>query len=276
MTTGTRDTAPEVGSPGDPIGGSGAAFFDVDRTLIAGASVLRMVRPFRKRGLLTHRMQLRSMVQQLGFSFFGASGSTLDRFTDTARTVMAGWEQAQVREVVEQELERTLRPTVYQEALERIELHKRQGHPVYAVSATMIDIIEPFATMIGLDGALGTEMEVQDGKYTGEIARFCHGANKAIRLREFAAEHDIDLAASVSYSDSATDADFLRATGRAFAVNPDRELRRLAEQEGWGILYFRTRVKAPVHHHRAARMSAAAVVAGLVVRRVLRSRRARR
>lgn len=259
----------------DPVGGSGAAFFDVDRTLIAGASALRLARPLRKRGLLTRSVQLRSVVQQIGFSVLGANTATLDRFAEGVRSIIGGWEQAEFRDVVEEELERSIRPTVFREALERIELHKRQGHPVYAVSATMEDVIEPFSEMIGLDGAIATQLEVVDGRFTGEILSACHGAEKARRLRQFAEDHGIDLAQSVAYSDSISDASFLQATGRAFAVNPDRELRRLAEQEGWGILYFRTRVKAPIHHHRAARASAAAVVAGLVVRGVVRRRRSR-
>lgn len=255
--------------------GNGAAFFDVDRTLIAGASVLRLARPLRKHGLLSRRVQLRSLVQQIGFSVYGSNDAQLNRFAETVKTVMAGWKQETVQHVVERELERTIKPTVYREALERIELHKRQGHPVYAVSATMTDIIEPFARLIGLDGAVATEMEIVDGVYTGDILRQCHGAEKATRLREFAAAHDIDLAASVAYSDSITDAEFLRAVGRAFAVNPDKELRKLAEAEGWGVLYFRTRVKAPLHHHRAAKASAVALIAGLVVRRAVRRRRVR-
>ena len=119
------------------------------------------------------------------------------------------------------------------------------------------------------------EVDLVDRRPAGEVARGNHGANKELRLREFAADHGIDLAASVAYSDSISDAPFLRAVGRAYAVNPDRELRRVAEEEGWGILWFRTRVKAPLHQHRAARASAFAVVAGLAVRALVRRRRAR-
>jgi HAD superfamily hydrolase (TIGR01490 family) len=185
---------------------------------------------------------------------------------------MRGWEHDVVVDVIEQELERRVKPMVFQEALERIAQHKAQGQKVYAVSATMEEIVEPLARLLGLDGAIATRMEVVDGKFTGEIELANHGAAKADRLRAFAAEHDLDLAASSAYSDSITDAEFLRAVGRAYAVNPDKGLRALAEEEGWGILRFTTRVRAPLHRRRSARIGAVAIVGGLALRAARRRR----
>lgn len=254
--------------------GAPAAFFDVDRTLLAGASGLHLARPFRRRGLLSARQLARTMLIQLSFASRGSDHDQLDRFSEGVRELMAGWERDVVVDTVEQELETRIRPVVYQEALDRIAQHKAQGHKVYAVSATMSEIIEPLAELLGLDGAVASHMEVVDGRFTGEILRPNHGDSKADRLREFAAEHDLDLAASSAYSDSITDAEFLRAVGRAYAVNPDKGLRELAEAEGWGILKFATTVRAPLHRRRGARLGLA-IAGGLALRAARRRRRNR-
>jgi HAD superfamily hydrolase (TIGR01490 family) len=249
-----------------------AAFFDVDRTLLAGASGLHLARPFRRKGLLSARQVARTMIIQLAFAARGSDHAQLDRFTDGVRELLKGWDRDVVVETVEQELELRVKPMVFQEALDRIARHKAQGHKVYAVSATMEEIIEPLAALLGLDGAIATRMEVVDGKFTGEIELANHGDVKADRLRAFAAEHDLDLAASSAYSDSITDAEFLRAVGRAYAVNPDKALRRLAEDEGWGILRFTNRVRVPLHRRRSARIGMAAVAGGLALRAAHRRR----
>lgn len=253
-----------------------AAFFDVDRTLLAGASGFHLARPMRSRGLLTTRQLVRSALLGAAFARQGTNHQQLDRFTTTLSELIRGWDRDTLVEIVDDELERRVRPMVFQEALERIQRHQAQGHKVYAVSATMEEIIAPLADLLGMDGAIATQLEVEDGAFTGSVARPNHGAEKADRLREFALEHDIDLAASSAYSDSITDSEFLRAVGRPYAVNPDKQLRRLAEEEGWGILRFTTRVKAPLHRRRAARFGALAVAGGLALRAHRRRSRSRR
>lgn len=254
---------------------TGAAFFDVDRTLLAGASGFHLARPMRRHGLLTTRQLARSIVMGFAFATQGTNHEQLDRFSETLRDLVKGWKRDTLMRVVEEELETRVRPMVFQEALERIELHRRQGQPVYAVSATMEEIICPLADLLGLDGAIATKLEVgEDGTFTGAIAAPNHGAQKAKRLREFADEHGIDLEASSAYSDSITDAEFLRAVGRPYAVNPDKALRRLAEEEGWGIMRFGTRVRAPFHRRRGARVGMVALA--LAIRHLRRRTRARR
>lgn len=282
MTAEPRDDElPEVPLTIEPLprydGANGAAFFDVDRTLMAGAAALRMARPFRRHGLLSQRQQLRAALMQASFMLRGMDDQGIERFAAIVKPIVVGWEQEEVRRVIEQELERHVHPTVFREALERVDLHHRQGQPVFAVSATMGDIVEPLARLLGLDGGVGSQMEVVDGRFTGNIAIACHGEGKAQRLRELAELHGIDLSRSSAYSDSISDQHFLRAVGRPYAVNPDRELRKLAEVEGWGILHFRTRVKVPLHRRRAAHASvavaAAAVMAGLLRQRRRSQRR---
>jgi phosphoserine phosphatase len=130
--------------------------------------------------------------------------------------------------------------------------------------------------MLGLDGAVATKMGVEDGVFTGEIDAACHGCDKADRLRQFAQEEGIDLAASVAYSDSITDAEFLKAVGRAYAVNPDKQLRALANQEGWGILRFSTRVRVPLHRRRSVHAGALTLATGVAVSMLRRRARGRR
>ncbi len=252
-----------------------AAFFDVDRTLIAGASALRMAQPFRKGGLVTRRQQLRAALNQVAFSLMGADDSGIERFATGVRDMISGWDVEQMHRVIDTELDRRVRPTVYREAVDRISMHKRQGHSVYAVSATIIDIIEPLAQMLGLDGAVGSELEIADGILTGEIAQLCHGEHKAARLRAFAAAHNIDLALSSAYSDSISDEHFLRAVGRPYAVNPDRELRKLAEAEGWGVLVFKQQMEVPLHRRRSTHASMALALAATAAAVGHRRRRSR-
>lgn len=254
----------------------GAAFFDVDRTLLAGASGLYLAAPLRKRGMLSSRQVARTMLGQLAFAARGQNHDQIDRATQVVSEIMRGWSQHELMDVVEQELEARVRPMVFEEAIERIAQHHAQGMPVYAVSATMEEIILPLAELLGLDGAVATKMGVEDGVFTGEIESPCHGAEKAERLREFAQEQGIDLSASVAYSDSITDAEFLKAVGRAYAVNPDKQLRALADAEGWGILRFTTRVRVPLHRRRSVHAGALTLATGVAVSMLRRRARGRR
>jgi HAD superfamily hydrolase (TIGR01490 family) len=247
-----------------------AAFFDVDRTLLAGSSGIHLARPMRRSGLITKRQLARTMLVGLAFAAQGSNEKQLDKFTEIVTALMRGWDRDTLMQVVEDELERRVHPMVFREALDRIEHHHELGQPVYAVSATMEEIIEPLAEMLGMDGAIATRMEVVDGRFTGTILAANHGPDKAARLKEFATEQNIDLAASSAYSDSITDADFLRAVGTPYAVNPDSELRKLAEDEGWEVLRFTNRMRAPLHRRTGPRMGVAAAIAAAVAFRIVR------
>jgi phosphoserine phosphatase len=119
------------------------------------------------------------------------------------------------------------------------------------VSASGTEVVEPIGELLGADGVVATQMEIVDGRYTGEIDYYAYGANKAEALRRLAEEHHYDLARSYAYSDSVTDLHMLEAVGHPFAVNPDRELRREANTRGWPVLVFtrpvalRSRMRLP-------------------------------
>jgi HAD superfamily hydrolase (TIGR01490 family) len=211
-----------------------AAFFDLDRTLLRRSSALALAPTFRARTLISRRQLARAAAWQLMFMLRGASADTVRRAAEEGMLVLRGYSPKEMQALVVESMERVLKPLVYAESLDLVELHRSRGEPVYIVSATLQEIVQVIADDLGFDGALGTICEVEAGKYTGRAIRPLHAENKARCIREL----DYDLAASTAYSDSHTDLPFLEAVGHPVAVNPDRKLRRIAGQRGWPVLEF--------------------------------------
>jgi HAD superfamily hydrolase (TIGR01490 family) len=221
----------EVGRP--------AAFFDLDKTIIAKSSTLAFGRPFYQSGLLNRRAVLRSAYAQFVFALAGADEDQMDRMRDYITAMCTGWDVAQIREIVNETLHDIIDPIVYDEAVERIQQHKSAGQDVVIVSSSGEEVVGPIGAMVGADYVLATRMVVSDnGKYTGEIERYVYGPEKAEAVRELAADRGYDLAASYAYSDSITDLPLLEEVGHPTAVNPDRALRKIAVERGWPILTF--------------------------------------
>lgn len=216
-----------------------AAFFDLDRTLIARSSALALAPAFRQRGVITRRALARAAAWQVFFALRGAGAETVRKAAEDGMQVLEGFSAAEMKELVAHAMERTLRPLVYPQALALVEEHRARGEHAYVVSATLQEIVEELADELGMDGAIGSTCEIVDGVYTGRSLRACHGEGKARAVRELAEARGLDLAASTAYSDSHTDLAFLEAVGRPVAVNPDRELRRIAHERGWPVLTFR-------------------------------------
>jgi len=222
-----------------------AAFFDLDRTLIRRSSALALAGTFRERGLISRTQLAKAAAWQLLFVLRGASHEAVRSAAEDGLRVLRGMTPDEMRELVGHALEPVLRPLVYQEPLDLVAHHRDRGEPVYVVSATLQEIVETIAADLGFDGALGTVCELDaDGAYTGRARRALHAEAKATAVRELAAQESIDLAASTAYSDSHTDVPFLEAVGNPIAVNPDRQLRRLAQECGWPVLEFRRRAHA--------------------------------
>ena len=215
-----------------------AAFFDLDRTLIRRSSALALAGPFQERGLIGRKQLAKAAAWQVLFAARGAGAETVRKAAEDGLMVLKGLEVEEMRALVGDAMETALKPLVYREPLDLVERHRERGEPVYVVSATLQEIIEPLAEELGFDGALGSLCETVDGRFTGRSLRACHGQGKADAVRELAAAADIDLTRSTAYSDSHTDLPFLEAVGRPVAVNPDRELRRIARERGWPILTF--------------------------------------
>jgi HAD superfamily hydrolase (TIGR01490 family) len=222
--------------------GRPAAFFDLDRTLLSRSSALALAGPFRRRGVISRRQLVKAALWQLLFVARGAGAETVRNAAEDGLMLLRGMPVDDLRDLVAEALEPVLRPLVYREPLDLVARHREQGEPVYIVSATLQEIVEGIAFDLGFDGAIGSLCEIEDGVYTGRALRGCHAEGKAAAVRELAAAEGIDLAASTAYSDSHTDLPFLEAVGHPVAVNPDRELRRVATQRGWPVLRFDERL----------------------------------
>ena len=217
----------------------GAAFFDLDRTLLRRSSALALAGSFRERGLISRTQLAKAAAWQVLFVARGASAEAVRRAAEDGLMILRGVSPAEIRDLVAGALEPVLKPLVYAEPLRLVERHRERGERAYIVSAALQEIVEALADELGFDGALGTVCEIDaDGRYTGRSVRSLHGEAKATAVRELAGGDGIDLAASTAYSDSYTDLPFLEAVGRPVAVNPDRELRRLAVERGWTVLEF--------------------------------------
>ncbi len=219
----------------------GAAFFDLDRTLISRSSSLALAGTFRGRGLIGRRQLVQAALAQLAFVRFGAGQGRVGQTADSAMAILRGLPVELMREITSQAWEPVLKPLVYREALDRASAHAEQGERVFIASAALQEVVEEVSNRLGFDGAIASRAEVEDGVYTGRLERRLYGQAKADALVEVAQAEGIDLARSTAYSDSHSDVPFLEAAGHPVAVNPDRELRRLAERRGWPIARFATK-----------------------------------
>jgi HAD superfamily hydrolase (TIGR01490 family) len=250
--------------------GRSAAFFDLDKTIIAKSSVLAFGRPFYHGGLLNRRAVLRSAYAQFVFALAGADHDQIERMRAYLTSMCTGWDVAQVREIVQETLHEIIDPIVYDEAVELIADHQRSGRDVVIVSSSGEEVVAPIGELLGADDVIATQMVVEDGRYTGEIGRYAYGPEKARAIEALAAERGYDLAASYAYSDSMTDLPMLEAVGHPFAVNPDRALRKAAADRDWPTLTFsnavplRERIKPPRPATTVTVVGAAAAAAGLV------------
>ncbi|AVL99392.1 HAD-IB family hydrolase [Gordonia iterans] len=215
-----------------------AAFFDLDKTVIARSSALAFTRQFYDGGLLTKRGMLRSAIAQLQFLLTSDHTDQVEKMRRHVTEMCAGWEAATVRSIVSETLDDVVRPVIFAEAAALIAEHKAAGRDIILISASGIEMVEPIGELLGADTVRATVMTVVDGRYSGEIEFYCYGDQKAIAMRELAEAHGYDLAECYAYSDSSTDIPMLEAAGHRAVVNPDKALRAYATQLDWEILDF--------------------------------------
>ena len=254
-----------------------AAFFDLDKTIIAKSSTLAFRRHMYRAGLLNRRTLLRMAVAQFFYVLFGADHSQMERVRDALMALIKGWDAHQVKQIVAETLEDVVAPLVFAEALFLIDEHHREGRQVVVVSSSPVEIAEPLAKYLGIDDVIATRVAVdEEGRYSGELEFYAYGPGKAEAL-DIMAAGGTDLAASYAYSDSHTDLPLLEKVGNPVAVNPDRELRKVAEENDWPIMEFklpvdmRTRLSeipkpVPIISGAAVASAIAAFVAVAVVR----------
>ncbi|QYJ03133.1 HAD-IB family hydrolase [Nocardioides panacisoli] len=244
-----------------------AAFFDLDKTIIAKSSALAFSKPFQAGGLISRRAVLRSAYAQFVFLVGGADHDQMEKMRGFMSQLVAGWDVETVREIVAETLFNIVEPIVYDEAMELIESHHRAGRDVVIVSSSGSDVVEPIGALLGADRVVATQLEIVDGKYTGDIRYYAYAEEKATAIRDLAAEQGYDLTQCFGYSDSVTDVPMLEAVGRPAAVNPDKDLRRAAEERQWPILFFtkpvalQTRLPLPPAKPTLAALAVGGVVA---------------
>ena len=220
-----------------------AAFFDLDKTVIAKSSTLAFGREFYRGGLVNRRAVLKSTIAQFVYVSQGADADQLDRMRDSLKQLCVGWSVEQVNQIVAETLEELISPLVYAEAVALFDEHHAAGRAVVIVSTSGEEVVRPIGAMLGVDRVVATRMQVEDGRYTGEIAFYAYAEGKAEAMRALASEHGWDLADCYAYSDSITDLPMLEAVGHPTAVNPDRALRKAAERNDWTVRTFRRPVR---------------------------------
>ena len=261
-----------------------AAFFDLDKTVIAKASMVAFGPPLYRAGMISRWLVARALWSQFVFQRVGADEEQMRKFRESALRITRGWDQARISAIVRDTLTEVIDPIVYDEALELIREHQAAGRRVYIISASPEEIVTPLALYLGVDEAIASRARLDDdGRYTGEVEFFSYGPFKADAIIEAARLHDIDLAASYAYSDSATDLPMLEIVGHPVVVNPDRELARVARERDWEVRLFRNgvplreRVNMPPPGRTAAGVaSVALVIGGVAVGWWLLRRRSRR
>ncbi len=259
-----------------------AAFFDLDKTIVSRSSSLALSRPLYRAGMVSRGQLLRGAYAQLVYLLVGADERKMDRLKEGLLQLTKGWERTEIERVVEDVLLEIIDPYVYAEALELLAEHRAAGRSIYIVSSSPEEVVKPLARHFGVSGVIATRAQVGiDNRYTGSLEFYAYGEQKAQAIRELAERHELDLSASYAYSDSITDAPMLAAVGHPVAVNPDRELRRLAEEQRWEVRNFRrpvrlrTRIVSVVPRTRPsiAAVAGAFAIAAVLVWVAVRSRR---
>jgi HAD superfamily hydrolase (TIGR01490 family) len=216
-----------------------AAFFDLDKTLMAGSSGMQFARVAARHGIVGRRQLASWGVEHLRYRLRGTTDQRTSEVLRVARELITG---VQVRslERMNPEVMAAILPRVYPQMLDEVYAHQDAGRATFIVSAAGHGVIEALAPVLGMDGGIGTRYEVdEDGSFTGRFeGPFVYGEGKVEAMQTFAAEHDIDLDASYAYSDSLSDLPMLRAVGHPVVVNPDPPLAAIAKREGWQTMRF--------------------------------------
>jgi HAD superfamily hydrolase (TIGR01490 family) len=245
--------------------GRSAAFFDLDKTIIAKSSVMAFGRPFYRGGLINRRTMIKSTYAQIMYLMGGADHDQMERMRAHFAELSRGWEVAQVKVIVAQALQDLIGPLIYGEAAALIDEHHAAGRDVVIVSSSGIEVVEPIGKLLDADRVIATRLAVEHGHFTGQIDYYAYGPAKATAMVELAATHGYDLATSYGYSDSATDLPMLDAVGRPCAVNPDRTLRKIALERGWPVLDFTNPVPLRSRMGLGASYAPAIAAAGVTV-----------
>jgi HAD superfamily hydrolase (TIGR01490 family) len=264
-----------------PPSASGAAFFDLDKTVIARSSALAFGRPFYRAGMLSRRSLMRSFIAQLVYMVMGADERRMERIRAATLALTKGWEKAKIEQLVQETVDQVVAPLVYAEALALIDQHQRAGRRVYIISAGPEELVRPLARYLGVEDVIATKAKLdEEGRYTGELEFYAYGPWKAEAVRWLAEVEGISLESSYAYSDGITDLPLLEVVGHPVAVNPDKALRRLAAEREWEMVRFERPVtlrarlaELPKPVPIISGVAVAVLAAGLVALALWRARR---
>jgi HAD superfamily hydrolase (TIGR01490 family) len=213
-----------------------AAFFDLDKTLMAGSSGIFFARAAFEAGMITRARLARDAYENLRFRLRGSTDDRADQVRRRVGEMISGVPVRELQRLSPRVLAGVL-PRLYPQMLERAYAHQDADRLVYIVTAASQEMADLLAHVLAFDGGLGSRSEIVDGRYTGRAAGpFNYREGKVLTLRELAEHEQIDLDASYAYSDSESDLPMLRAVGHPVVVNPDPDLRRIATEEGWEVL----------------------------------------
>jgi HAD superfamily hydrolase (TIGR01490 family) len=255
-----------------PLDPDAAAFFDVDNTVMQGASIFHLARGLYRRDFFTARDIGRFAWQQTKFRVLGRENlDNVDEARETALSFAAGHTVAELTAIGEEVFDELMATKVWPGTRALAQMHLDAGQRVWLVTATPVEVAGVIARRLGLTGALGTVSETQDGVYTGRlVGEILHGEAKAEAVRALADREGLDLARCAAYSDSANDIPLLSMVGQPCAINPDGRLRTHAREQGWRVRDYRTgRKAAKIGVPTAAGLGAlaGAAAAGLSLRR---------
>ena len=235
----TAQNHPETPATRTPARRLVAAFFDLDKTIIATSSAYAFGKEFMHNGLITPANALQISLAKATYMMMGQTSEQMDSSRDQLTAMVRGWKVDEVEHIVHETLHTVVTPAIYAEARELIDFHKAAGHTVVIISASAETLVRPIAEELGVDVIAATELEVIDGEFTGEILHYRKGPAKAEAVLEIAEELGIALEDSFAYSDSATDIPMLELVGHPVAVNPDRPLKKHALENSWDIRAFK-------------------------------------
>ncbi|WP_061961075.1 HAD family hydrolase [Demequina flava] len=237
----------------------GAAFFDVDNTVIRGASSYHIARGLQRHGFFKARDIFRFAWEQLKYTMLGESREQIEQIREEGLMMIKGWSVAEMIAVGEEVYDEILELRIFPGTRALIDGHLAAGREVWFITTSPQEVASIIAQRLGVTGAMGSQAEHVDGLYTGKLkGEMVHREAKAKVVRQLADERGLDLTASYAYGDSINDGPMLEAVAHPTAINPDHKLRRMANERGWAIEEFRKRRKDG--RRGVARASAAGAV----------------
>lgn len=214
------------------------AVFDLDKTIVDTSASMAYGRPMAERGIISTSEMLRIGAMLFSYMLTTHTDENMDATKDALASMIRNRPVSTLRSIAEDAMPEVIVPYVYAEAREFIFEHRKLGHDIAIITASARVLVAPIARELKADYLIATELEEVDGKYTGRVLHFNKGPAKVEKLMELVRRGGYDLHASYAYTDSHTDLPLLEAVGHPYAINPDRQLRKIARERDWPIEYF--------------------------------------